>query len=824
MDEALLDSEAAMTEFLNLIAAEPDISRVPIMIDSSKWSVIEAGLKTIQGKGVVNSLSLKEGEEAFIRHAQEVLEYGAAVIVMAFDEVGQADTFERRCEICERAYEILVTKVGFAPDDIILDPNIFPVATGLEAHNSYAIDFFRATEWIKSHLPGARVSGGLSNVSFSFRGNDAVREAMHAAFLYHAIGAGLDMAIVNAGQLAIYDDIEPELLEHIEDVLFNRRPDATDRLVDYAEQVDQTRSPDVEAEEWRDQAVAERLKHAVIKGIVDHIEDDVEEARLAASTPLDVIEGPLMDGMSVVGELFGSGKMFLPQVVKSARVMKRGVAYLTPYMEDEAQEGHATGRTCILLATMKGDVHDIGKSIVGVVLGCNNFDIIDLGVMVPADKILEAAAESGADLIGLSGLITPSLDEMVHVAGEMQRRGMQTPLLIGGATTSKTHTAVRIAPAYDAPVIHVLDASIGVTIATKLTSDSDSTDLVRSTEEEYQRLRRNHERRGSKQRIAEIADAREAGFKVDWSHSVIPRPRELGVKSFSDIPIDDIEPYIDWTPFFITWELRGRYPAIFDHDDYGDEARKVFDDAQAILAKLKQEKSIRVNAGLGLFPANSDGDDVVIYHPDAEDEPMSVIHFLRQQTQSVPGKPYRCLADFVAPAAGGVKDFLGMFATTAGLGLDALVEKYESEHDDYSAIMVRALTDRLAEACAEWLHERVRQDIWAYVPDEHLQPGDLIREAFRGIRPAPGYPSCPDHTEKSTLFELISATENAGISLTEHYSMWPAASVSGYYFAHPDAHYFNLGKIDRDQVEDYAARKGMDVEEVERWLRQNLAY
>ena len=824
MDDSMLDSVEAMTEFLNLIAAEPDIARVPIMIDSSRWEVLEAGLRTIQGKGVVNSLSLKEGEDEFIRQAREIQKFGAAVVVMAFDESGQADTYERRCEICERAYDILTEQVGYSPHDIILDPNIFAVATGIDEHRRYAVDFIRTTEWIKGHLPGARVSGGLSNVSFSFRGNDAVREAMHTAFLYHAVNAGLDMSIVNAGQIVIYDDIEPDLLERIEDVLFDRRDDATERLVEYAGQVSQERSTTGPDLSWRNQSVQERLKHAVIEGLVDYIESDAEEARLEADEPLDVIEGPLMDGMSVVGELFGAGKMFLPQVVKSARVMKKAVAYLTPFMEEETGGGSTSNHPKILLATVKGDVHDIGKNIVGTVLGCNNFEVVDLGVMVPAEKILDTAVAEGVDLVGLSGLITPSLDEMVKVAGEMSRRGFQMPLLIGGATTSKAHTAARIAPAYTGPVIHVLDASASVPIASTLLSRSDSPGFLESTREEYETLRQNLARRSSSQRITPLDRARERPFRIDWDHASWVQPNRVGLTTYTDIPIGKLRSYIDWTPFFLTWELRGRYPAILDHADYGDEARRVLGDAERMLDQFQECGELTVNAIAGLFPANSDGDDVMVFDPEHPEERISTLHFLRQQTQSVPGKPYRCLADFVAPTETGQRDHIGLFAVTAGIGLEQIVSKYEADVDDYSAIMARALADRLAEACAEWLHERVRRELWGYERDENLAPSDLIREAYTGIRPAPGYPACPDHTEKNALFELASVTSETGITLTETLAMLPAASVSGYYFAHPEAHYFNLGKIGRDQVDDYANRKSMLPSRIEEWLLPNLAY
>ena len=817
MDEAMIDSEAAMRDFLNMVASDPEIARVPVMVDSSSWKVLEAGLKCIQGKGVVNSLSLKEGEERFIEHARLARKYGAAVVVMGFDESGQADTFERRCEIAERAYRILVEKVGFPPHDIILDPNVFAVATGISEHNGYALDFIRTTRWIKDHLPGARVSGGISNVSFSFRGNDTVREAMHAAFLYHAVEAGLDMAIVNAAQLAIYDDIDPVLLEHVEDVILNRRPDATERLVAFAEGVSAVASEGPAEAEWRALPVEERLRHAIVKGIVEFIEADTEELRSNGCEPLLIIEGPLMEGMGIVGDLFGSGKMFLPQVVKSARVMKRSVAYLTPFMEEGRRAG-SDSRPRVLLATVKGDVHDIGKNIVGVVLGCNNFEVIDLGVMVPSERILEEAQNHHVDIIGLSGLITPSLDEMVHVAGEMKRTGMTLPLLIGGATTSAAHTAVKIAPMYDSPVVHVKDASGGVSVATKLLSATGRQALVDETSREYERLRESHDRRKAARKPEPIDSARSRRFVIDWDATPLVAPARPGIHVFRNMDLEVLVDYIDWTPFFQTWELRGRYPDIFDHKDYGAQARELFDDANRLLDHLVSENRLHAHGVAGLFPANANCDDVVVRTENSDVR----LHFLRQQIQSVPGKPFRCLADFIAPAGSGRQDHIGMFAVTAGDGLQEIVAEFEAQHDDYSSILAKALADRLVEAFAEWLHEHVRRELWGYAKHEELDVADLLREAYQGIRPAPGYPACPDHTEKVTLFSLLDVENQASIRLTDNLVMEPGASVCGYYFAHPESHYFMLGKIDEDQVVDYADRKGMRVDEVRRWLQPNL--
>ncbi|ARA94579.1 methionine synthase [Rhodothermaceae bacterium RA] len=826
MDEGMLDAEAAMTTFLNLIAAEPDIARVPIVIDSSKWSVLEAGLKCVQGKGVVNSISLKEGEDVFREQARKVRQYGAAVIVMAFDEAGQADTLERRIRVCERAYRILVDEIGFPPQDIIFDPNIFAIATGIDAHNRYGLDFLEATRWIKQHLPGAHVSGGVSNISFSFRGNDTVREAMHTVFLYHAIQAGLDMGIVNAGQIEVYEEIDPDLRERIEDVLFDRRPDATERLVERAEAF-RTESGAKEARQdaWRREPVEARLRHALVKGILDYIEEDTEEARRRYATPLEVIEGPLMDGMNVVGDLFGQGKMFLPQVVKSARVMKKAVAYLEPFIEAE-KVGDVAGRpqAKVLLATVKGDVHDIGKNIVGVVLQCNNYEVIDLGVMVPAQTILDEARRHAVDVIGLSGLITPSLDEMVHVAREMQRQGFTTPLLIGGATTSKLHTAVRVAPNYDGPVVHVLDASRSVPVVGQLLSDDQRDRFVDEVRAEYEAIRTRYAHRDRTTSYLSIEDARANRFTCDWAAVPITRPNKPGLTVLPGVPIETLRPYIDWSPFFIAWELKGKFPRIFDDPAVGAEARRLYDDANRLLDRLAARRTLTCNGVFGLFPANSVGDDLEVYTDERREEIRMVLHTLRQQALKTPGRPNRALADFVAPRDSGVADYIGAFAVTAGLGLDDLVQRFRAEGDDYQAILVQALADRLVEAFAEYLHEQVRTTYWGYAPDERLTNEDLIAEKYRGIRPAPGYPACPDHTEKWLLWELLGVERHTGIRLTEHLAMYPAASVCGLYFAHPEAAYFNVGQIERDQVEDYARRKGMSVAEVERWLAPRLAY
>jgi 5-methyltetrahydrofolate--homocysteine methyltransferase len=823
MDEALLDGEAAMTRFLNLLAAEPDI-RVPIMIDSSKWSVIEAGLKCVQGKAIVNSISLKEGEEKFLEYARLIKRYGAAVVVMAFDETGQATTVEHRVAICQRAYRLLTEKAHFNPADIIFDPNILTVATGIEEHNDYALAFIEAVRQIKQLMPEVKVSGGVSNISFSFRGNDVVREAMHAAFLYHAIRAGLDMGIVNAGQLAVYEDIPAELRDRVEDVLFNRRADATERLVEYAEQVKAQGKGRVVDLAWREAPVEERLSHALVSGIADYIEQDVEEARRQYPSGLAIIEGPLMRGMQIVGDLFGAGKMFLPQVVKSARVMKKAVAYLLPFMEAEKKKtgGKQQSRGKIVLATVKGDVHDIGKNIVGVVLGCNSYEVIDLGVMVPCEKILATAVEQGANMIGLSGLITPSLDEMVHVAKEMQRRAFTMPLLIGGATTSAKHTAVRIAPAYGHTTVHVLDASRCVGVVDRLLSPNLSAAFDRENRQLQAQLVESYNRR----RQATLVPYQEAvarRFQTDWARLDIARPAFLGARTLADVPLATLVGYIDWSPFFLSWELKGKYPRIFDDPHVGREARKLFDDAQTLLGRIVADKLLTARAVYGFWPANSLGDDIVVYADQSRGAELARFHTLRQQWQRKGTTTYYALADFIAPLDSGRLDYLGAFAVTTGHGADALVARFEADHDDYNAIMVKALADRLAEALAEWLHQQARRD-WGYGAAEQLSPEDLIGEVYRGIRPAPGYPACPDHTEKRTIWQLLDVAEQAGIQLTESCAMWPAASVSGLYFAHPQARYFAVDMITRDQAEDYARRKNVPLTEVERWLSSNLGY
>ncbi|MBM3821510.1 MAG: methionine synthase [Verrucomicrobia bacterium] len=838
MDEGMLDGPAAMTRFLQWIAAEPDIAKVPVMVDSSKWSVLEAGLKCLQGKGVVNSISLKEGEISFLEQARIIRQYGAAVVVMAFDERGQADTLDRKIQICERSYRLLVDQAGVAPEDIIFDPNILTVGTGIEEHNNYAVHFIEATRWIKSHLPGARVSGGVSNISFSFRGNNKVREAMNSALLFHAIQAGLDMGIVNAGMLEVYQEIEPVLLEHVEDVLLNRRPDATERLVALGEQLKGVK-PEASAERgtapWRSLEVEKRLEHALINGHDTHIEQDVEEARLKLGKPLAVIEGPLMDGMNVVGDLFGAGKMFLPQVVKSARVMKKAVNYLTPFMEVEKAERAAQGLSVrpqgkVLLATVKGDVHDIGKNIVGVVLGCNNYEILDLGVMVSCEKILETARQEAVDIIGLSGLITPSLDEMQHVAAEMQRLGVGLPLLIGGATTSKAHTAVKIAPRCESPVIHVLDASRAVPVVSGLLNREQKPALVRQIREEYSALRSRHE--ATRPTLMSLVEARAQAPRL--SHASVPQPSFWGLKTFGTegtgappdevITMQDVIPFIDWSPFFHTWELRGRFPSIFEHPNHGAEARALFKDAQELLERMVQERRTGLRGVYGFFPAASEGDDVALWTSPGETKPSAVFHFLRQQAIDPAKAPRRCLADFIAPCGNsGPVDSLGAFAVTAGLGLEAWVRERKAAHDDYQAIMAEALADRLAEAFAEYLHARART-AWGFEPANSLSPSDMIEENYRGIRPAAGYPACPDHTEKGTLWRLLDAEAKTGIRLTESYAMWPGASVSGLYFAHPEAKYFAVGKLGLDQVEDYARRKGLALAEVEKWLAPYLNY
>lgn len=820
MDEGMLDGAEAMTKFLNLIASEPDISRVPVMIDSSKWHIIEAGLKVVQGKCVVNSISLKAGEEEFIHQAKLIKRYGAAVIVMAFDEVGQADSYERRIEICERAYRILVEKVKFYPGDIIFDPNIFPVGTGMEEHRKNALDFFRATKWIRTNLPGAHVSGGVSNVSFSFRGNNAVREAMHSAFLYHAIKEGMDMGIVNPAMLEVYDDIPKDLLERVEDVLLDRREDATERLLEFAETVKQKGKVEVVNEEWRNGTVEERLSHALVKGIVDFIDADTEEARQKLPKPLDVIEGPLMAGMNVVGDLFGAGKMFLPQVVKSARVMKKAVAYLMPFMDEEKRKNGNMSSTQgkILMATVKGDVHDIGKNIVGVVMACNNFEIIDMGVMVPTDKILAKAIEEKVDVIGLSGLITPSLDEMVGVAKEMERLGMKIPLLIGGATTSRVHTAVKIDPHYSGSVVHVIDASKSVPVVQSLISKEFGEAYHKKLKEDYSQYREDYKNRKRDKNFVSLEKARSTKVSVDVANIV--KPAFTGTKVFEDYPLEDLRKYIDWTPFFATWELAGRYPKIFDDAIIGSEAKKLFDDANKMLDEVISKKLLTAKAVIGFWQANSVSDDVVVDSNGVE----NTFHFLRQQSEKADGQHYNCLADFVAPKETGVSDYMGGFAVTAGIGIESLVEAYEKDHDDYHSIMIKAIADRLAEAFAERMHELVRKDYWGYASSENLSNEDLIKEEYQGIRPAPGYPACPDHTEKRTLFNLLDAENRIGLHLTENFAMYPAAAVSGFYFAHPQSKYFGLGKIAKDQVEEYAKRKGESVEWVEKWLAPNLGY
>lgn len=820
MDEGMLDSKAAMVRFLNLMAAEPEIAIVPVMIDSSKWEVIEAGLKCLQGKGIVNSISLKAGEEEFVRQAKLVKRYGAAVVVMAFDELGQADTYERRISICKRAYDILVNVVKFNPSDIIFDPNIFPVATGIEEHRDYALDFFRAARWIRENLPHAHVSGGVSNVSFSFRGNQKVREAMHAAFLYHAIQHGMDMGIVNPTMLEVYDEIEKELLERVEDVLLNRRDDATERLLEYAETVKGSAKKKELDDAWRQGTVEERITHALVKGIIDFIDHDTQEALDKYGKPLNVIEGPLMSGMNVVGDLFGAGKMFLPQVVKSARVMKKSVAYLTPFLEEEKRKngGPAKAAAKILLATVKGDVHDIGKNIVGVVLACNNYDIVDLGVMVPTEKIIEAAKREKVDVVGLSGLITPSLDEMVHVAKEMQREKMTVPLLIGGATTSRIHTAVKIDPVYDGPVVHVLDASRSVPVASELISPDTRQQFQSKVKAEYQVMRTDHASRQQAKNYIPIAEARANPVNIDWSKTNFKAPQFTGRKELINFPLAELRKYIDWTPFFQTWMLAGRYPGILKDAVVGKEAQKLFNEANQMLDEIIANNSLQANAVIAFYPAQRRGDDVLLTE---KEKSIGTFHFLRQQNKKAQNLPNFALSDFISSENG--KDYLGMFAVTAGIGLEKLVAFHKANHDDYSEIMAKALADRLAEAFAECLHERVRKEYWGYAAAESLGNEELIDEKYQGIRPAPGYPACPDHTEKKLLFELLQA-ERVGITLTESYAMYPGASVSGFYFSHPDCRYFGLGKIEKDQVEDYAKRKGVGLEEVERWLAPVLAY
>jgi 5-methyltetrahydrofolate--homocysteine methyltransferase len=828
MDEGLLDSEQAMTKFINLLAAEPDIAKLPIMIDSSKWTVIEAGLKCLQGKGIVNSISLKEGEKAFKEHAEKILMYGAAVVIMAFDEQGQADTFEKKKKVCQRAYKILTEEVGFPPHDIIFDPNILTVATGIEEHNNYAVDYIETIKWIKQNLPEAKISGGVSNISFSFRGNNLVREAMHSAFLYHAIKAGMDMGIVNAGQLEVYEEIPKDLLVLVEDVLLNRRPDATERLVEFAETIKQKGKEAVKVDEWRNLPVKERLKHALIKGIIDYIDIDTEEARKLFDKPIEVIEGPLMDGMSVVGDLFGSGKMFLPQVVKSARVMKKSVAFLIPFIEQEKLESHDIRQAGkILMATVKGDVHDIGKNIVGVVLGCNNYNVIDLGVMVPTDKILQTAIDENVDVIGLSGLITPSLDEMVHVAKEMERRGFKIPLLIGGATTSRLHTAVKIAPGYSGSTVHVLDASRSVPVVSNLINPDDSVKVkfADGIKEEYKKLREDHLKKKEAKNYLRIEDARRNKLKAEWNKVITTSPENLGITTFKDFPLSTLRKYIDWTPFFLTWELKGKYPSIFESNKYGTEAKKIFDDANTLLDRIINEQLLTANGVIGLFPANSVGDDdIEIYTDDTRKGVRAVLHTLRSQLMKSANVPNLALADYIATRESGIKDYIGAFAVTTGIGIEKLVDKFEKDNDDYNSIMTKAIADRLAEAFAEYLHLMVRKQYWGYSPEEEFSNEELIKENYKGIRPAPGYPAQPDHTEKLAIWELLDVEKNTSMKLTESMAMYPAASVSGLYFSHPESKYFNVGKIGKDQVLDYHKRKGMSIEEIERWLGPILNY
>lgn len=827
MDEGLIDSEAAMTRFLNLIAAEPDIARVPVMVDSSKWTVIEAGLRCLQGKGVVNSISMKEGEAAFLEHARKVQQYGAAVVVMAFDEQGQADTCERKVAICSRAHELLIGELDFPPEDIIFDPNIFAIATGIEEHNNYAVDFINATRELKKRFPSSHISGGVSNVSFSFRGNNHVREAIHSVFLYHAIKAGMDMGIVNAGSLAIYDDLDPELRERVEDVVLNRRDDGTERLLEIAERY-RSKKGEVKVENlaWRDKPVRERLSHALVHGIDQYAVEDTEEARQLSSRPLDVIEGPLMDGMNVVGDLFGAGKMFLPQVVKSARVMKKAVAHLLPFIEKEKERTGDTGKNngTIVIATVKGDVHDIGKNIVAVVLRCNNFEVIDLGVMVPAQKILETAIAEKADMIGLSGLITPSLEEMGQVAREMQRQNFHIPLLIGGATTSRAHTALKIEPHYKSPTVWVKDASRAVGVAQSLVSKDLVEAFMAKIRAEYADVRERHRNRGPGKKLVSLEKARSQRFNCDWASYDPPQPKRPGLTTFDNYDLAELRPYIDWTPFFSAWELAGRYPAILDDEVVGTQATELFADAQRMLDQLIQEKWLTARGVIGFWPAASVGDDVVLYADPTKVERLEIVHHLRQQADKPPERPNLCLSDFVSPEQAGKNDWIGGFAVTAGIGIEDHVARFDADHDDYSSIMLKSLADRLAEAFAERMHERVRKEFWGYQPDEALEQDALIAEKYLGVRPAPGYPACPDHTEKTALFKLLDATSNAGIELTEGFSMYPAAAVSGWYFSHPKSQYFVAGRLTREQVEDYARRKGWTREECERWMASNLDY
>ncbi|CAN5439336.1 methionine synthase [soil metagenome] len=834
MDEGLLDSKQAMIDFLHLVASEPDIARVPVMVDSSKFDVIEAGLKCVQGKPIVNSISMKEGEGKFLHEATIARRHGAAVVVMAFDEVGQADTYERKIEICKRAYDLLVEKLDFPPQDIIFDPNIFAIATGLEEHNNYGVDFIEATRWIRQNLPHAHISGGVSNLSFSFRGNEPVREAMHSVFLYHAIKAGMDMGIVNAGQMVIYDDIDPELRQVCEDVILNRDPAAPEKLLELAEkfrgQGKQVKEQDLT---WREWPVAKRLSHALVNGITEYIDADTEAARQTVERPLHVIEGPLMDGMNVVGDLFGAGKMFLPQVVKSARVMKQAVAYLMPFMEEEKARNLANGvvgdgRSSagkILLATVKGDVHDIGKNIVGIVLQCNNFEVIDLGVMVPAAKIIETAKTEGVDIIGLSGLITPSLDEMAFMAAELERLGLNLPLMIGGATTSRVHTAVKIDPAYKrGPVIHVNDASRAVGVASSLMSPEKRAEYTREVRADYAKISAAHFKAQQDKKRLKLEAARANAHSIDWSKTQPKKPAFIGIKSFSDYSLEELAEYIDWTPFFQTWELSGRFPAILDDPKVGEVARSLYADARKMLDLIVKESWFKASATIGFWPANAEGDDIVLYSDEARTKPLTTLHTLRQQLEKREGRKNTALSDFIAPVSSGVPDYIGLFVVTAGIGEDAVADRFKNANDDYSSILVKALADRLAEAFAERMHQRVRKEFWGYAPDETLKPDEMILEQYAGIRPAPGYPAQPDHTEKATLFKLLDAERTAGVTLTESFAMWPGSSVSGLYFSHPESYYFGVGKIEQDQVEDYAERKGMTVAETERWLAPILNY
>ncbi len=822
MDEGLIDGVVAMTRFLNLIASEPDIAKIPVMIDSSKWEIIEAGLKCVQGKCVVNSISLKEGEEDFLVKAKRIRRYGAAVIVMAFDELGQADSYERRIEICERAYRVLVDKAGFNPHDIIFDPNIFPVGTGMEEHRDNAMHFFQATKWIKENLPGAMVSGGVSNVSFSFRGNNRVREAIHSVFLYHGIKHGMDMGIVNPSQLEVYDEIPPELLELVEDVVLNRKAEATERLLEYADKNKESSKKESKQDlSWRNDTVENRLSHALIKGIIDFIDEDTEEARQKYGRPLHVIEGPLMAGMSIVGDLFGSGKMFLPQVVKSARVMKKAVAFLEPYLNAEKASGVGSNNGKVLMATVKGDVHDIGKNIVGVVLACNNYEIIDLGVMVPTDKIIDTAIKENVDAIGLSGLITPSLDEMIHVAKEMQRRKLSIPLMIGGATTSRVHTAVKIEPHYNHPVVHVLDASRAVTVVSSLLSEDNKADFISNTRIDYAKVRENYLTQNSAKSICTLEEARRNKLRIDFRKEDIAAPVKTGIHVYNEIDLKHLVEFIDWTPFFQTWELAGRFPKILNDEVVGEQAQNLFEDAKRMLNEVLTKKSLTAKAVVGIFECNSRQDEIVLNHKNKAGKNF-VFQTLRQQTRKAAGQPNLALSDFIAPAESGYKDYIGCFAVSAGFGIEKLIAEYEAGHDDYSSIMIKALADRLAEALAEYMHHQVRTKIWGYASDESLSTEQLIDEAYRGIRPAPGYPACPDHLEKTTIWELLEVEKNTGITLTESLAMYPTASVSGYYFSHPQSKYFGLGKITEEQVKDYAQRKGITHEEASKWLSPNI--